>query len=812
MEADPRHAELIIEQLELNATKGVSTPGVDDQGEEEDEAQQPLEPQAATAFRGIAARCNYLAADRPDIMYPVKELCREMSAPTNRSMSRLERVGRHLLTKPRQTWRYDWQAPVHEMDVNTDANWCGCKIGRKSTSGGTILRGGHLIKAWSKTQAIIAKSSAESELYAMVKGTCEGLGVCTLLKDFGETNPQARLHIDASAAKGIVERKGLGKVRHIDVDVLWLQEQEARRLVPLYKCLGTDNVADMMTKHIPAATIDHYSSSLAVEYPAGRSEIAQKLHVVEKVLKPDVGKSGRGELQGEQERLIDAVSSTYSDKDAWTSRGLGGSWNRQHRRARRSLFTPLRVAQGPDSGVHLMRIRTTNGVNLMNLQKFTVVDDWTQAANAHKVLDFPWVGNTVFQEVNDSITLIDTSNNASIHNTISSLSVNPALSYRFLRGKSVAGAGDPSSGRSAKIPAAELITPCDRRRQLQRIDEQEKLNSVEPDNNCNESSVELETSKSHSFAHESGAKEGSEELEDIDAGICTYRCQNPVNQDVMNVRSEPNSGILLSGYTGQGFGCGTSACMPTRPLKQHPYVLASCSVSHVRGTRGCRQFPLPMMRSIHALPHARRAVKFYPLFASFYPSLGDGCLRSILVRCMQFIRNENSKMFRPLAGGSGMILLCCCVYCFPRAVILFQLGKRRITQSHCISATLLLILSVVHSQIKDMPVPLNGRAGTIELYNNLFECTLERSVLCHNLLNGHQIWRIFGREGVFRSTHIMTTYRQTDTPGRLRDIHALLSSVIVLLASLRILFVLIGPSYNQTSLNRAVYISVSAQV
>ena len=80
---------------------------------------------------------------------------------------------------------------------------------------------GHLIKAWSKTQAIIAKSSAESELYALVKGACESLGTCTLLRDFGEANPRVRLHIDASAAKGIVERKGLSKVRHIDVDVLW---------------------------------------------------------------------------------------------------------------------------------------------------------------------------------------------------------------------------------------------------------------------------------------------------------------------------------------------------------------------------------------------------------------------------------------------------------------------------------------------------------------------------------------------------------------------------------------------------------------
>ena len=32
-----------------------------------------------------------------------------------------------------------------------------------------------------------------------------------------------RMHIDASAALGITERRGLSKVRHLDTDVFWLQ-------------------------------------------------------------------------------------------------------------------------------------------------------------------------------------------------------------------------------------------------------------------------------------------------------------------------------------------------------------------------------------------------------------------------------------------------------------------------------------------------------------------------------------------------------------------------------------------------------------
>ena len=74
LEADPRHAELIIEQLGLLSAKGVLTPGIDDSDDTSEQSDELLSQSDASAFRGMAARCNYLAADRPDIQYPVKEL------------------------------------------------------------------------------------------------------------------------------------------------------------------------------------------------------------------------------------------------------------------------------------------------------------------------------------------------------------------------------------------------------------------------------------------------------------------------------------------------------------------------------------------------------------------------------------------------------------------------------------------------------------------------------------------------------------------------------------------------------------------
>lgn len=94
MEADPRHAELIIEQLLNETDKAVSTPGVDDNSEKvnQESTARELEGEEISVFRGIAARCNYLSIGRPDIQYAAKEACRDMSKPTTASVEKVRRI------------------------------------------------------------------------------------------------------------------------------------------------------------------------------------------------------------------------------------------------------------------------------------------------------------------------------------------------------------------------------------------------------------------------------------------------------------------------------------------------------------------------------------------------------------------------------------------------------------------------------------------------------------------------------------------------------------------------------------------------
>ncbi len=62
---------------------------------------------------------------------------------------------------------------------------------------------------------MIALSSEESELYATVKASAEGRSVMATDRDLRETY-YGKVWTDASAALGIIQKRGSGKVRHID--------------------------------------------------------------------------------------------------------------------------------------------------------------------------------------------------------------------------------------------------------------------------------------------------------------------------------------------------------------------------------------------------------------------------------------------------------------------------------------------------------------------------------------------------------------------------------------------------------------------
>ena len=76
-----------------------------------------------------------------------------------------------------------------------------------------------------------------------------------LMEDFGKTLT-TQLHMDASAAIGIAQGQGVGKIRHLSTSVLWVQGQELRQAIAIRKICGTKIPSDLCTKHVDRELVE----------------------------------------------------------------------------------------------------------------------------------------------------------------------------------------------------------------------------------------------------------------------------------------------------------------------------------------------------------------------------------------------------------------------------------------------------------------------------------------------------------------------------------------------------------------------------
>ena len=138
------------------------------------------------------------------------------------------------------------------------------------------MRGVHTLKTWCTAQTTVALSSAEAELVAAVRGSAEGLSMQALQRDFGRQGG-LRIHLDSSAVIGVVRRTGVGKIRHVDTRLLWIQERVQAGEIEVRKVAGTENPADLMTKHLNEEVLNACMWRLSCWPRGGRAALAPML-------------------------------------------------------------------------------------------------------------------------------------------------------------------------------------------------------------------------------------------------------------------------------------------------------------------------------------------------------------------------------------------------------------------------------------------------------------------------------------------------------------------------------------------------------
>ena len=82
---------------------------------------------------------------------------------------------------------FDFQVESSIVTTFTTSDWAGCRRTAKSTSGGIVAMGSHVITNYSRQQQTIAVSSVDAELHAVIAAVTETLGIANLRRDMGFT-------------------------------------------------------------------------------------------------------------------------------------------------------------------------------------------------------------------------------------------------------------------------------------------------------------------------------------------------------------------------------------------------------------------------------------------------------------------------------------------------------------------------------------------------------------------------------------------------------------------------------------------------
>ena len=220
---------------------------------------QKLDEKDSSNFRSVVGLCLYVARERPDLMFGIKELAALMSSPTVVALQHLRKligfmkhVGDVGIFLPNlQPGIGKFQAGGDQqliIESFSDADWSSNKSHRRSTSCGVHLINGAYIFGSSRSQKVISLSSCESELHALVSTACDGIFIKACAEFSFNAKFQHVVYTDSSSARQLAHRQGSGRIRHVSGKILWIQMLTQDGTLELRQVGTHENLADIATK------------------------------------------------------------------------------------------------------------------------------------------------------------------------------------------------------------------------------------------------------------------------------------------------------------------------------------------------------------------------------------------------------------------------------------------------------------------------------------------------------------------------------------------------------------------------------------
>ena len=261
-----KYTKDLLRRFKMENCKPISTPigstavlDPDEDGEAVDQKE----------YRSMIGSLLYLTASRPDIQFAVCLCARFQASPRASHRQAVKRIMRYL----NHTLEFGiWYSTSSSICLSgySDADFGGCRIDRKSTSGTCHFLGTSLIAWSSRKQSSVAQSTAESEYVAAASCCSQILWLLSTLKDYGLTFEKVPLFCDNTSAINIAKNPVQhSRTKHIDIRFHFLRDHVEKGDVELQFLDTKLQIADIFTKPLDSNRFAFLRGELGIIHPFG---------------------------------------------------------------------------------------------------------------------------------------------------------------------------------------------------------------------------------------------------------------------------------------------------------------------------------------------------------------------------------------------------------------------------------------------------------------------------------------------------------------------------------------------------------------
>ena len=157
-----KYTKDILKKFDMNDSKPMATPMSTTTALDADEDGEPVDQKE---YRSMIGSLLYLTATRPDIQFAVCLCARFQASPRTSHRQAIKRIFRYSNYAPELGLWYSASSTLN-LHGYSDADFAGCRLDRKSTSGTCQFLGPSLVSWSSRKQSSVAQSTTEAEYVA----------------------------------------------------------------------------------------------------------------------------------------------------------------------------------------------------------------------------------------------------------------------------------------------------------------------------------------------------------------------------------------------------------------------------------------------------------------------------------------------------------------------------------------------------------------------------------------------------------------------------------------------------------------------